>query len=212
MGCVADCMSTACTVSRCSLFRSVVVCAQDARVKLRLVTRQFTHRSLFDKNGLLYYIGSAGAVDQYSNPHQSGGVIAKMSSRALDSDPALFVAHQSVEDNSTKENEGEFMAVDLGPYRQFRPTFYCLRNGSSEESDRMLRDWDFQGSADGQQWTSLHSHNRDLALEAKSHSVAGWAIESSHPFQCFRVVRNTKGPVSCSGIELYGELGLKLLE
>ena len=188
------------------------MCAQDERVKLRLATRQFTHKSLFDKNGLLYYIGSAGAVDQYSNPHQSAGVIAKMSSRAVDSDPALFVAHDSVEDNSTEENEGEFMAVDLGPYRQFRPTFYCLRNGGSEESDCVLRDWNLQGSADGQQWTTLHSHDRDLALEAKSYSVAGWAIESSHPFQCFRVVRNTKGPVSCSGIELYGELGLKLLE
>jgi hypothetical protein len=54
-----------------------------------------SHHS-FDKNGAIYLIATAGLTQPYTNPHESGEVVAAMSSNGCDSDccPAHFVLHK----------------------------------------------------------------------------------------------------------------------
>ena len=90
----------------------------------------FTFQSNFDKNGVLYHIGTCGGTRVYQNPHTAGDVTVTWSS-ICNGSVDMFVEHRQSDsvDPCTTNVQNSWMQVDLGA-RTVRPTHYCLRNSS----------------------------------------------------------------------------------
>ena len=172
----------------------------------------------FDTNGVLYYIATDGGKRAYSNPHAAGFVVASVSSTAATfsgmSIPEKFVAHAHATPVLcfTKNVAHSWMAVDLGEGRALKANHYCLR--SDKHAYYKLRNWELQGSNDGQSWTTLRRHANDTQLAMTAMSVAAWPIEqtaASIAYRHFRIQQygqNSSGTdnLMCTGIELYGKM------
>ena len=177
----------------------------------------------FDKNGVLYYIGTRGGTREWANPHLSGEVVAAMSwPGAAHCAPDRFVVNR-MEDcegdhpghNFTQAYANSWMSMDLGEGRSLRPRHYCLRH--SAQPEYVLRTWMLQGSEDGQEWHTLRLHEGDDSLAATASSVAGWAVEASGAIGtsgCFSMGRTLViAIISCvvGSRALYGELFIILV-
>ena len=172
----------------------------------------------FDTNGVLYHIATAGGTRPYANPHDSGEVIATVSSSPnLPRSPMFgklsgFVQHTHPSSVIYFVSQGlnPWMAVDLGEGRSLRPTHYCLR--SDQHAGHKLRSWRLEGSNGGEEWTPLRTHMNDTSLAQTAMSVAGWPIEGIEgAFRHFRIIlagvsSNGTEMLMCTGIELYGLL------
>jgi hypothetical protein len=165
----------------------------------------------FDEAGVLHHIATEGGTSPYVNPHTAGRVVASRSSSGGGSD-AHFVAGPCPGLCWTKNfGSNSWMAVDLGVGRRLAVNHYALRHGFPGGAFA-LRNWELQGSEDGEAWTTLRRHGHDGTMEAKGFFVAHWAVEGvTTPYRHFRVHQhglNYSGSffLSCNGIELYGAL------
>ena len=112
-----------------------------------------------------------------------------------------------------------WMAVDLGEGCSLVVDHYCLR--SDQFANRLKpRNWELQGSNDGQAWEVLRRHESDASLAVASMSTAAWPVDAGgKAFRQFRILQT--GPNSgsnfradtnrlmCAGIELYGRASLR---
>ena len=162
---------------------------------------------------MLHHIGTAGGERAYQNPHNTGNVVASMSS-TFPGSPAHFVQHtHAVGEHSITDNEPfSWMAVDL-LNRRLVPSHYALR--SDINNFHKLRNWEVQASNDGQAWTTLPVHADDQSLSVQPMSVATWPIDGGtipgRSFRHFRILQTGKNSggndhLMCAGIELYGLL------
>ena len=111
----------------------------------------------------------------------------------------------------TNDVPASWMMIDFGPKRSVVPTYYTIRHGGKYRADS-LRNWDFQGSVDGKEWTLLRRHTDDCSLSAPM-AYHSWPIELSNlpPLRCFRILQTGHNYSShnflvVSGLEIYGEL------
>jgi hypothetical protein len=168
--------------------------------------------SPFDTNGVFHHIGTNGDTETYKNPHDSGEVVAKMSSIHV-GDPARLVEHDGRTVNYTNNDANSWVSVDLGKGRSLVPSNYCLRHGYHGNGLFRLRSWDFEGSNDDNHWTVLRAYKNDNSLPDQGFSVAAWKVEGvNQAYRYFRIMmtgNNSHGPnhtLCCAGIELYGRL------
>ena len=113
---------------------------------------EFVFDHNFDEKGALYYLGSLGKRRLWQNPHSLGVVQAFASSMAQGSLVEAFVG-RSAQNCRTEDQPFSFMGVDIGQERRICPTFYTLRN--RDQVTHILRNWKFEGSADGLKWDVL---------------------------------------------------------
>jgi len=172
----------------------------------------FRFESAFDTNGILHHIGTRGGTAAYGNPHESGEVVASMSSVSTGA-ARHFVQHHAAHHGascwSTTENQPQsWMAVDLGVGRSLVVDHYCLRSSISPEYKP--RKWELQGSPDGQTWQTLRAHQDDTSLARQAMSTAAWPVDAgAQAFRHFRILQtgpNSSGTqhLMCGGIELHG--------
>ena len=168
----------------------------------------------FDDKGVLHFIATDGGTCAYANPHDSGRVVASMSSIGY-GDPRRFVqgASHDGQHNYTDNRAGSWMAVDLK--RQLIPSHYCLRSDLHSEtngSSYKMRHWRLEGSNDGSSWTTLREHSNDTALGDDAFSVAHWPLpDVATAYRHFRIYQTGKNSsnndcLMCTGIEVYGVL------
>ena len=129
--------------------------AYGTRPKPRGKTRDFRFELAFDTNGILHHIGTRGGTAAYRNPHELGEVVSSSSSL---SNGAVknFVqhAHAAPIHNFTHGGPQSWLAVDLGEGRSLVVDHYCLRSDKYGNHNK-LRNWELQGSLDGQTWQML---------------------------------------------------------
>ena len=162
------------------------------------------------ERGALHHIATRGGTQPYANPHTAGLVAVQWSSKAV-GEECRFVQHQVAGDGYafTTNAPGSWMAVDLK--RPLLVTHYALRHGY-DDGMHVLRHWQLQGSAGGEDWTTLRAHVDDAALAAAAHSEASWPVDSrGREFRRFRVLQTGKNSndndyLMCAGIELWGLL------
>ena len=106
------------------------------------------------------------------------------------------------------------MAVDLGEGRSLVVDHYCLRADCNPGF--RLRNWELQGSLDGQTWQTLRIHQSDRSLPQQAMQAmitgftAAWPVDAgAQAFRHFRIAQtgvNSSGipHLMCAGIELYG--------
>jgi hypothetical protein len=146
----------------------------------------------------------------YRNPHELGEVVSSSSSGFVGGLARAFVqhAHATPVYNCTNDTPQSWMAVDLGEGRSLVVDHYCLR--SDRHTRHKLRNWELQGSLDGQTWQTLRIHLSDTSLPHQAMSTAAWPVDAgAQAFRHFRIAQtgvNSAGTqhLMCAGIELYG--------
>ncbi|XP_056283262.1 E3 ubiquitin-protein ligase HECTD1 isoform X2 [Pseudoliparis swirei] len=177
-------------------------------------TFTFRHQHDFDENGLIYWVGTnAKTAYEWVNPAAYGLVVVTSSEGRnlpygrlediLSRDSSALNCH-------TNDDKNAWFAVDLGLW--VIPSAYTLRHARGYGRSA-LRNWVFQVSKDGQNWTTLYTHIDDCSLNEPG-STATWPLDPSREEkQGWRHVRikqmgkNASGQthyLSLSGLELYG--------
>lgn len=106
----------------------------------------FTHVTNGDANGINYFIGQNHGLSPWANPHP--GRVTVLRSSSLNGTDADLV-DRAIDYNTTDNNAGEWMAIDLGTNDAARTavvTDYTLQNGSNGAFDHTPRNWKLQGS------------------------------------------------------------------
>jgi E3 ubiquitin-protein ligase HECTD1 len=112
----------------------------------------------------------------------------------------------------TKDNKKAWFSIDLGLY--LIPSGYTLRHARGYGRSA-LRNWMFQMSKDGINWTTLLVHTDDKSL-AEPGSTCTWAIdtpaEETQGYRHIRIQQNGRNAsgqthyLSLSGFEIYGQV------
>jgi len=181
------------------------------------VSQVFKYQFDFDTNGILYYIGTHGNKDPWSNPAKSGLVKVTSSGILHDSVDETAVVGREVVRCVTKADPNAWFAVDFVD-KWVAPTHYTIRHYSSWDTE-CLRSWKFEASNDGgKSWLTLREHTNDESLNAMG-AAHTWPITSPLAevgYQMFRI--KMTGPnsnqhlyLALSGLELYGTLSSKPL-
>eukprot|EP01083_Nonionella_stella_P180535 644111_1 len=135
----------------------------------------------FDRNGVVYYLGSKARSTTYANPHYTGEVVVSMSHLG-DRGELHNVVSRDRTYTWTSSDPAGWICVDLGENRRLRPTAYTLRHGcdnADDEEDDYIRNWAFEASCDGTNWTALRVHINDQNI----HSEFGthtWCLNARH--------------------------------
>nr|XP_015205636.1 PREDICTED: E3 ubiquitin-protein ligase HECTD1 isoform X7 [Lepisosteus oculatus] len=174
----------------------------------------FRHQHDFDENGIVYWIGTnAKTAYEWVNPAAYGLVVVTSSEGRnlpygrlediLSRDSSALNCH-------TNDDKNAWFALDLGLW--VIPSAYTLRHARGYGRSA-LRNWVFQVSKDGQNWTTLYTHVDDCSLNEPG-STATWPLDpSKDEKQGWRHIRikqmgkNASGQthyLSLSGLELYG--------
>ncbi|XP_075963462.1 E3 ubiquitin-protein ligase HECTD1 isoform X3 [Anarhichas minor] len=179
-------------------------------------TFTFRHQHDFDENGIIYWVGTnAKTAYEWVNPAAYGLVVVTSSEGRnlpygrlediLSRDSSALNCH-------TNDDKNAWFAVDLGLW--VIPSAYTLRHARGYGRSA-LRNWVFQVSKDGQNWTTLYTHVDDCSLNEPG-STATWPLDpSKEEKQGWRHIRikqmgkNASGQthyLSLSGLELYGTI------
>ncbi|KAM9146916.1 E3 ubiquitin-protein ligase HECTD1 isoform 5-T5 [Pangshura tecta] len=174
----------------------------------------FRHQHDFDENGIIYWIGTnAKTAYEWVNPAAYGLVVVTSSEgrnlpygRLED----ILSRESSALNCHTNDDKNAWFAIDLGLW--VIPSAYTLRHARGYGRSA-LRNWVFQVSKDGQNWTTLYTHVDDCSLNEPG-STATWPIDPpKDEKQGWRHIRikqmgkNASGQthyLSLSGFELYG--------
>ncbi|XP_051170118.1 E3 ubiquitin-protein ligase HECTD1 isoform X4 [Leptopilina boulardi] len=176
----------------------------------------FKYQHDFDENGVLYWIGTnSKSSTEWVNPGQYGLVVVTSSDGRnlpyghlediLSRDPAALNCH-------TNDDKRSWFSIDLGVW--IIPNSYTLRHARGYGRSA-LRNWLFQASKDGINWTTLYAHVDDCSLNEPG-STATWTLDPpSDETQGWRHLRlqqtgkNASGQthyLSVSGFEVYGDV------
>ncbi|KAG8035223.1 hypothetical protein G9C98_001713 [Cotesia typhae] len=178
------------------------------------MTFQYSHD--FDENGILYWIGTnAKTSPEWVNPGQYGLVVVTSSDgRSLPYGHLedILSRDQSALNCHTNDDKRAWFSIDLGVW--VIPSAYSLRHARGYGKSA-LRNWMFQASKDGINWTTLYTHIDDCSLNEPG-STTTWTLESpGEETQGWRHLRlqqtgkNASGQthyLSVSGFEVYGEV------
>ncbi|XP_053567838.1 E3 ubiquitin-protein ligase HECTD1 [Bombina bombina] len=176
----------------------------------------FRHQHDFDDNGIMYWIGTnAKTAYEWVNPAAYGLVVVTSSEGRnlpygrlediLSRDSSALNCH-------TNDDKSAWFAIDLGLW--IVPSAYTLRHARGYGRSA-LRNWVFQVSKDGQNWTTLYTHVDDCSLNEPG-STATWPLdpprEEKQGWRHIRIKqagKNASGQthyLSLSGFELYGSV------
>ncbi|XP_006006427.1 E3 ubiquitin-protein ligase HECTD1 isoform X5 [Latimeria chalumnae] len=174
----------------------------------------FRHQHDFDENGIVYWIGTnAKTAYEWVNPAAYGlAVVTSSEGRNLPYGRLedILSRDSSALNCHTNDDKNAWFAIDLGLW--VIPSAYTLRHARGYGRSA-LRNWVFQVSKDGQNWTTMYTHVDDCSLNEPG-STATWPLEpSKDEKQGWRHIRikqmgkNASGQthyLSLSGFELYG--------
>ena len=87
------------------------------------------------------------------------------------------------------------------------PTHYSLRHYSSKDIE-CIRNWEFRGSNDGENWETIKQHKNDKTFQRKG-QIATFKVECNKKYRYFRIYMTEKNEnghwyLCCSGLEIYG--------
>ena len=169
----------------------------------------YVYQSDFDHNGIIYNLSTDNGTKPFTNAAIAGKVVVQASSLMPDSAPISDFVDRKVVRLVTKPQPDSWMMIDF-INKAVIPTHYSLRHYSTWDVEA-LRNWNLEGSNDGFNWTVIHKHTNDAALNAKGATYT-WALHNvREQYRMFRLLQwgtnsNKHNYLACSGFEIYGRL------
>eukprot|EP01124_Arcella_intermedia_P001915 TRINITY_DN11062_c0_g1_i4.p1 TRINITY_DN11062_c0_g1~~TRINITY_DN11062_c0_g1_i4.p1 ORF type:complete len:370 (+),score=103.93 TRINITY_DN11062_c0_g1_i4:3-1112(+) len=178
----------------------------------------FKFVSDFDENGILYWLGTKEGKEPYSNPVDIGLVNVKAYQWCQGNLPISAGIGWAQISGSAYTNLSNYSSLPSWFEISFlkhkvTPTYYSYR-GDENTNSYTPRNWNFEGSNDGNNWEILRSHTNDTSLQKVAHCVGSWPLQNiSKSYQHFRI--NLTGPnafnssdyhLMIQGFEIYGTL------
>ena len=168
-----------------------------------------------DNNGVFQFVGTRHGTAPWTNPVAAGLIsISSSSPSGRFCDPRALVGRGFSSLNfagprrSVNGGLESWWAIHL--QHGLRCTRYVVRHDGSADH---LRNWVFQGSADGMMWITLDEHSNDTTIRMPA-QWASWPVRDSgrRKFRHFRILLtapNQEAPnpmhLSLDHVELYGE-------
>merc|ERR1719219_3101414 len=138
-----------------------------------------------DENGILFYLGSYGQQAKWENPGMMEMILVGSSEMMHDSEKNLAIVGRRSVRCVTKPAASCFFVIDL-VNKYIQPTHYSLRHYASWDTE-CLRNWDLEGSIDGNVWLLLRKHVNDESLNGRGKWFT-WEINSMNlAFSRFRI-------------------------
>jgi hypothetical protein len=171
--------------------------------------RVFIYQKDFDKNGILYWLGSNYDSEPYINPMDRGYVTVVASANCEVGKVQDLISWEPSKCNLVSMSNGsvriQFKSIVI------QPTKYTIRHTMSR-NDECLRNWKFQGSVDGVHYTDLSIHINDCSLATVKGSTFTWSIDPTKAtdyyryFQLLQTGNNSSNNcyLSMGGLEIYG--------
>lgn len=174
--------------------------------------KQLTYASDGDANGLLYWLGTKNGAQIWTNPIDSGVVVAR--ANTLTSPTGLNgLVDRQPSDIYSDNVQGNYYSLDLGTSNQFTPNYISIRNRSAVAS-RQLVNWQLQGLYSSGMWDVLLDVTNNVSFNAVNQWLSLPITGITKNYQVLRFFQT--GPNSngdyfmCLGeIELYGKLTTK---
>eukprot|EP01083_Nonionella_stella_P287536 978778_1 len=177
----------------------------------------FVYQSDFDTNGICYYLATNNNQRQWTNPADQG-VIAVTSSGMSSGTHNKFLDREATLENFTNNTANQWFCVDFGAKLRIKPTAYTLRkdtynpvqSGNPKQAG-YIRNWNFEGSNDGNDWTAIKQHTNDASLTAPKQSHTWTIADCTDSYQMFRIYLTAVDGAGwwhlmCQGFEIYGHL------
>jgi hypothetical protein len=173
---------------------------------------EFKYTTDFDKNGVVYWLGSNRYTQEWKNPGMTGIVRATSSPLAMQpspSAPAWAALGRDVTRCVTQPSKESWFCFDFVNI-WIKPTAYTLRHYDSWDQEA-LRDWKLQGSNDGKKWSKILSHKKDESLNKKGATHTWQLPKVKKSYRMFRILqtgKNSNGHWFCAlaGFEIYGKI------
>lgn len=158
-----------------------------------------------DTNGVFHYRGRLNNTTSWSNPHDSGAINLSASSIGGNINVLVNRAISTNSDFYTNTLPGQFVTVDLNPYK-----LVCTTVSIQNTDSFITINWDFQGSNDNFNWTTL---NTVTGNPTTSYQWNTKSISNITAWRHFRILMNgfdSTGTqyLTFSEFELYGTLSL----
>jgi len=171
----------------------------------KLALKIFEHSEDWDDQGLLYYLGTMGGLQNWTNPHESGWVKAELINIAFSASPSNTLSRTPAR-LRTKLRKNPWFSLDLGEGTEFLLSNYTIRHGGHKD-ESPLESWDIQGSNDGLEWETIREHRGEVALKGEKVSHT-FEAQAPRTFRYFRIVVHGEKAtqLSVGGFELYGRL------
>jgi E3 ubiquitin-protein ligase HECTD1 len=177
---------------------------------------QLTHKTDFDQNGLLYWIGSNGLnSSEWVNPaHANVMLVTCSEGKTLPYGRLQDILSRDVNPLNchTNDDRNGWFCIDLGVW--ILPTSYTLRHARGYKKSA-LRNWQLLLSKDGVTWKCARKHVDDRSLQEWG-STATWKLDAvpnagdGWRYVCIQQSgRNASGQyynLSLSGFEIYGQV------
>ena len=166
----------------------------------------FEYQSDFDKNGVLYWLGTKGGARPWQNPADAGAV--KVTASQWNTGRVQNVVNYSAiqAKNYSQNTANSWVMVELPVH--ITPNKYTILHGYQTVRNQ-LRNWDLEGSADGVNFTVIRSHRNDSGLSGNGYCTNTWDLDTDQPFSHFRLSMkgtdsNGLNHLMCAGLEFYG--------
>ena len=173
---------------------------------------QFIPRADFDNNGVIHYLGTNFGKAPWRNAAELGLVTvacSELSSGPPPSAPTSALLGKEVVRCVSAAKPLQWFVIDLtASGKCVRPSHYSLRHYSSWDLEA-LRNWRFEGSINGYEWSVLSVHTNDSSLDKKG-ATRTWALPGCQVLcTMFRILQtglnsNSHHYLACSGFEVYG--------
>ena len=180
-----------------------------------VVTGVHNYRKDFDRNGVIYALGTNFGHSPWVNPGDLGMSPIKVTVTRSSQDQGKAVdllENRKGTLSCTKDEEGSWWCLDLGPRFTLFPTRYTVRHGR-DNGLSVMRNWRLEGSLDNRKWWTLKCHDNDRGFKGTYPFYTGtWAIDgeirASRYIRIYQTGKNSSGRYSLylSGLELYGVL------
>lgn len=152
----------------------------------------FIHVEPFDKNGLIYFLGSLGRTKEFENPADRR--LVKCEKDPAWGESASRWVGRTDHYNRTDIRAEPWFQVDLRVV-SIAPTHYSLCFGR-DCFDYILKSWSLRGSNDGETWEEVDTRKDDAtfrdALQGgeKPYHHGTWEVsqERQRPYKMFRVI------------------------
>ena len=162
----------------------------------------------------MYGLATSFGKTAWADPARSGKVCVLRSSIAEGQTSQIVNHTVNARRNPsccTKNERGSWWQVGFTSNLALVLSHYTLRHGCCD-GVCVLKNWEFQGSNDGERWTILDAHKDATSLPLQSFSTCTYRVKGNvTAMRYFRVLQTGKNSTGnfrlyISGLELYGLL------